>query len=115
VAHCCGGFDVERVRGVSHADITSNLVGYWSFNDGTGTVATDFSGNGNTGSVIGAPTWINGKRGTALSFDGNDDYIDVGDPSDGSLDFGTATDFSISAWVKFTDQAKHQRSLGSNP
>ena len=27
------------------------LVGYWSFNEGTGTKATDFSGNGNTGTL----------------------------------------------------------------
>jgi hypothetical protein len=36
----------------AHADITSGLVGYWSFDDGTGTQATDFSGNGNTGTSV---------------------------------------------------------------
>ena len=32
------------------------LVGYWSFNDGNGDVLTDFSGNGNHGTINGA-TW----------------------------------------------------------
>ncbi len=45
------------------------LVGYWSFDDGTGTVATDFSGNGNHGSQdFGTVTWIPGKRSNALDF-----------------------------------------------
>jgi len=36
--------------------------------------------------------------GTALSFDGVDDYVDVGDKD--SLDFGPSDSFSISAWIK---------------
>jgi hypothetical protein len=38
--------------------------------------------------------------GTALQFDGVNDYVDVGDPVDGSLDFGAGDSFSISAWIK---------------
>jgi hypothetical protein len=37
--------------------------------------------------------------GTALEFDGLDDYVDIGDPPDGSLDFGDA-DFTLSTWFK---------------
>jgi hypothetical protein len=48
------------------------LVGYWSFNEGTGTKATDFSGNSNTWTLTAGPMWTNGKRGKALSFDGSD-------------------------------------------
>jgi len=68
------------------------LVGYWSFNEGTGTKAGDSSGNGNTGTIYGA-TWADGKRGKALSFDGND-YVAIDDP------FENNTDFTISLWVK---------------
>jgi hypothetical protein len=55
------------------------LVGYWSFNEGSSTRATDFSGNGNTGTTTspGIPTWTSGKRGAALDFDGTDDYVGV--------------------------------------
>jgi hypothetical protein len=46
----------------------SGAVGWWSFDEGTGTVAGDSSGNGNNGVVYGA-TWVPGKYGQALSFD----------------------------------------------
>ena len=47
------------------------LVGYWSMNEGTGTMAGDGSGNGNRGTLTNGPTWVDGKRGKALNFDGS--------------------------------------------
>ena len=35
-----------------------SLMGYWNLNDGTGTVATDLSGNGNHGNLINTPAWV---------------------------------------------------------
>lgn len=50
-------------------DITSNLLGWWKFDEGTGTTAADSSGNGNNGTFTGSPTWVAGQVGTgALSF-----------------------------------------------
>jgi hypothetical protein len=45
------------------------LVGYWNFNEGNGTIAHDFSGNGNNGTLSGSPfpTWVAGKHGQALN------------------------------------------------
>jgi hypothetical protein len=74
------------------------LVGYWSFNEGTGTVATDFSGNGNTGTLVNGPAWVNGKHGKALSFDGSSQHVDIGAPSDLEL----YDSFTLSAWVRNT-------------
>src|SRR5690606_3008108 len=34
--------------------INSSLKGYWKFNEGSGTSATDSSGNSNTGTITGA-------------------------------------------------------------
>src|SRR3989344_3381762 len=68
------------------------LVGYWSMNENTGTIATDFSGNGNRGILTGGPTWVDGKRGKALDFDGSDDFVSI--PN--ALNFST---MSVSAWV----------------
>lgn len=42
-----------------------------------------------------------GDSNTAGGFDGGDDRIEFGDPSDGHLDVGTG-DFTIEAWVKAT-------------
>ncbi len=49
----------------------NGLVGWWKLLDGSGTVATDSSGNGNNGNLVGTPTWINtGPNGGGLSFRG---------------------------------------------
>ena len=38
--------------------MSSALVGYWSFDEGAGTVVHDGSGNGNDGTLIGNPLWV---------------------------------------------------------
>lgn len=50
------------------------VAGTWSFDEGFGSQAADASGNDNAGMVNG-PTWVNGRSGKALSFDGVDDYV----------------------------------------
>jgi hypothetical protein len=62
------------------------LVGYWSFDEGSGNIARDYSGNGNNGTLYNfnftaTSGWVDGKVGKALSFDGVDDYVNVGNPS----------------------------------
>ncbi|MBW6537513.1 MAG: DUF11 domain-containing protein [Mariniphaga sp.] len=52
------------------------LVAEWHFDEGSGNVLKDSSGNGNDGIIYGA-TWVDGKFGKALSFDGVDDYVDL--------------------------------------
>ncbi len=77
----------------------SSLIGYWTF-DGKNFVnnIVDSSGQGHTGylknfaatsSVI-----VPGKVGQALSFDGVDDYVDVG-----ASDWLGTGDLTISAWI----------------
>jgi hypothetical protein len=75
------------------ADITTGLVGWWKFDEGSGTQANDSSGNGNTGTIAGA-TWTAGKLGQALSFDGVNDAVDLGD----NYDF-PGQSFSVCAWA----------------
>ncbi|MCP4581985.1 MAG: hypothetical protein GY839_10225 [candidate division Zixibacteria bacterium] len=74
----------------SQFDPDSGLVAYWSFDDST---AYDFSGNGHHGSIYG-PTPVPGKSGTAMSFDGLNDYINIGN--------GVKPPFpaTVSIWVK---------------
>ncbi len=74
-------------------------VGYWDFEEGSGVVAIDKSGNGNNGSINGA-TYTQGKKGKALNFDGEDDNVIV--PNDSSYDFGMGS-FTYSMWVKRMD------------
>lgn len=73
----------------------SGLVASYGFNEGSGTTATDSSGNGHVGALAG-PTWIaTGKNGGALNFDGVNDRVNVA--STPKLELATA--FTISAWA----------------
>ena len=78
------------------------LVGYWNFDEGTGSTAYDFSGNNNDGKINGA-SWTTGIKRNALSFDGNNDYISV--PNSASLNFHDTNKFTISLWVKRDEQS----------
>ena len=70
------------------------LVAAYGFDEGTGTAVADASGNGNNGTAAG-PTWTIGKFGSALAFDGVNDWVTVPDSS--SLDVTTA--MTVEAWV----------------
>ncbi|MEM5814143.1 MAG: LamG-like jellyroll fold domain-containing protein, partial [Candidatus Aenigmatarchaeota archaeon] len=71
------------------------LVGYWSFNEGSGSTTADNSGNGNVGTLFNNPTWVDGKFGKALSFDGSNDYVEV--PDSQSLRISS---YSVAVWIK---------------
>ncbi len=71
--------------------INNGLVGCWIFNEGTGTLVNDLSGNNNTGlftNIVSPYGWTIGDDGqSVVSLDGVNDYIDMGNPA--SLNFGT--------------------------
>jgi hypothetical protein len=58
--------------------IIDGVKASWHFDEGSGNTAYDTSGNGNNGTLQNGPTWVDGKFGEALSFDGVDDYVDCG-------------------------------------
>jgi prepilin-type N-terminal cleavage/methylation domain-containing protein len=77
----------------------TGLVGYWKFDDASGTTAVDSSGYNNTGTLTNGPTWktqTDCKRGGCLQFSsvaGN--YIDCGT---NSVLLGDV--YTISFWIK---------------
>ena len=80
----------------------AGLVGYWKFDESSGTTAADSSGQGNNGTLSGGPVWqpTGGKVGGALSFDGIDDRVDIA----GSVAYATQNaPFSFSAWFNLSD------------
>ena len=92
---CLFMFPVFSDAALIKAPTTRGLVGYWSLNEGTSTVVTDMSGNGNNG-VITSPVWVAGKSGKALTFDGTGgQYVTI--PTSSTLDQTSA--FSVGAWV----------------
>ncbi|MHC4432547.1 MAG: LamG domain-containing protein, partial [Planctomycetota bacterium] len=76
----------------------ADLVAHWRLDEGSGTTASDASGNGNDGTVQGDPKWVVGYFGGALEFDGADDWLDCG--SDPSLDLTTWT---IMFWLNLNE------------
>ena len=54
---------------------SADLILHWTFDEGSGTIAHDSSGNGRDGTVEGGPAWVAGKIGGALDFDGTDDRV----------------------------------------
>jgi uncharacterized membrane protein len=64
--------------------------------DGSGTTASDASGNGNNGALQNGPTWTAGRSGGALNFDGSNDTLVVASSS--SLNTIT-TGLTFAAWV----------------
>ncbi len=84
----------------THSLLGSDLVGWWNFNEGSGTTARDISGYNNNGTIVGA-TYTDGVPGTggsALSFNGVGDYVDMGN----ILNMGL-NDMTISAWIKINN------------
>jgi hypothetical protein len=77
---------------------SADIVAHWPFDEGSGTVTHDVTGNGNEGTLQGNPQWVLGKFGAALEFSG-DDYVDCGNQD--MLNFGT-NDWTITAWIKTT-------------
>jgi O-glycosyl hydrolase len=75
--------------------ITSSLVGYWKFDEGTGTTTTDSSGHGNNGTLVNSPTWATGKTGKALSFNSTTQKVDVGNSST----LNPTSAISVQAWI----------------
>jgi len=78
-----------------------NLVGYWAFNEGTGTTAFDNSGNSNHGTLVNMEDadWVDGVVGKCLEFDGSNEYVNCG--NDVSLKLEPQEDaFSLVCWFK---------------
>jgi hypothetical protein len=71
------------------------LVAAYGFNEGAGTTLADQTGTGHTGTISGATWTAQGRFGSALTFDGVNDWVTVNDAND--LDFTTA--FTLEAWV----------------
>jgi hypothetical protein len=74
VLSCAGAlFDVK----VRNCNLINGLVLWLRMDEGSGNITYDYSGNGNNGTLYNGPTWVNGKIGKAISFDGVDDYVKV--------------------------------------
>ncbi|MDD3952215.1 MAG: LamG domain-containing protein [Desulfobacterales bacterium] len=91
--------------------LAQGLVGSWLFNENSGKIANDSSGQGNHGAIvnmsdppISTSGWNAGPHGGALAFDGVNDYVDCGDNQ--STRFGV-DDFTISVTYKTSTSVRY--------
>lgn len=91
----------------SYANIDlKTCVGMWLFDEGSGSVAKDSSGNSNDGKINGA-SWVNGKFGKALKFDGSSNNVEV--PNVPNLNPKKA--MSMGCWVYITGNKSQHRDI----
>ncbi len=79
---------------------TESLIGWWTFDEATGTIAHDFSATRSTGTLTNSPTWTSGKRGGALQFNGSSSFVDTTIGID-------AEPVSVAAWAYPTSFASN--------
>jgi hypothetical protein len=100
------------IAGQGRAAEDPNLIGWWTFDDGSGIVAKDASGKGHEATLLGGPDWVPGALSSgALSFDGADDMIEV--PEVPAFDLGNA--LTITAWLKLNNLSTYYFILDKQP
>jgi len=98
--------------GQSYATVDpATILGVWLLDEGTGNTTADSSGNGNDGTIVGAPAWVAGQSGSALQFNGSSSYVTCGNAE--ALNVGV---FSVSFWYNFpaTQYWNHMISRGEH-
>jgi phosphodiesterase/alkaline phosphatase D-like protein len=93
---------------VNEATADPGLIAHWLFDETSGTLAADASGNGNNATLQQGASFASGHLGNAVAFDGNDDYVDAG-----SLDV-TGQALTLSTWInpaQFTGRYRDNRIL----
>ena len=85
-------------------NLAFDLVGEWTFDDGSLSPVTDTSGYGNNGSIAGSGVITTTDRrersNKALGFDGNGDYVSIGNRTS----LNSLSRFTLTAWIKMNDR-----------
>ena len=89
------GYVSQLDRGLQLTVQPGGLVAYYAFDEGTGTRVNDSTVSTNTGAATGAPSWVAGKIGGGLQFDGSTQSIKVAHSS--ALNMET---MSLGVWIK---------------
>ena len=75
-----------------------SLVAAYNFNEGSGSILTDLSANGNNGTISNATWTSSGKYGGALVFNGKSSMVTIND----SASLNLTTGMTLEAWVNPT-------------
>jgi hypothetical protein len=80
---------------------SANIIALYHFSEGSGTIFYDSSGNNYNGTLHGGVTWIAGKIGGGLHFDGSTGYCGIPNFISAPIDSHYGN-FSVVAWVQTT-------------
>ncbi len=99
-ANAALNFSTGTLEASKSADAAGNgPVAWWKFDENTGVVGNDATGNGNSATMT-QTTWKTGKTGSAAGFNGTNSYVSVNDNP-----LFTPAALTVSAWVKFNQLA----------
>lgn len=87
----------ESRAGLAAPYAPQGLRSQWHFAEGAGTVAGDSSGNGFAATLSNGVAWSPGRIGTAVNFDGVNDFVNLG--SDLSI-LNSVPATTVSCWIK---------------
>jgi hypothetical protein len=85
----CRAYAPDEVRAIAGANVAT-----YPFDQSTGTVANDVSGNGRNGTLAGGATWTAGLGGNAVKLAGAGQHVDLPDDL-----VSNCRDFSFASWV----------------
>ncbi len=86
--------------------VEEGLVGYWAFEETEGDTASDLSGNGHDGTLMGDPQRVEGYFGGGLEFNQTGDEVNV--PYHADLNQET---FTICAWANVDPSGANHRAV----
>ncbi len=93
--------DKARAAEAPEGGDDADLVGYWKFDEPSGAVAEDCTGNGHAAKLVDSPAWGAGQAGGALAFDGQNDRVEAADATDLKI----TGDLTVAFWVKKTGES----------
>ncbi|MDA1190635.1 MAG: LamG domain-containing protein [Candidatus Poribacteria bacterium] len=83
--------------------LDDDVMLYLPFEEGSGKVTADMSGNGNDGMLMGGLQWVDGRMGGALEFNATDTYVEVAsNPTLQALGDG----WTLAVWIKLTAETQ---------
>jgi len=106
VSSSMGGYASNQMTNSNSTSfpLKDGLLGYWAFDECSGSTAGDSSGHDYDGTISGATWTTNGYSGCALVFDGSDDYVNL-DAHAQKLGINKTDDYTIEAYFKSTSSS----------
>ena len=101
-----------------HNALGAYAAGVWNFNEGSGSAATDMSGNNNDGTISGAQwrcasddsEYTPSGEGCSLEFNGSSDYVDP----ELHINLNNGDAYTFCSWSKFYNSEDRLDILGSD-